>query len=231
MAITGETRIVDLPEKVSLVPGDFFVVDNENGATSKIPAAAVSGSATAGLVAEEYSNASTYAVGEYCIHVESGIPKLYRCTTAITTAETWNSAHWSQTDAGSELTTANEDIATLNQNLTELESALGTVVTDGNASVTLPASTYTNIASVQLGKGVWIITSLLQIGASIAGVYIHQLLAGSSELSLVRNNGQNGGGSSNATIVTLSATTTITLRAYIGTATTAKGSITAVRIK
>ena len=124
-----------------------------------------------------------------------------------------------------------QNVDTLSQNLTELESALGTVVTDGNASVTLPASTYTNIASIQLGKGVWIITSLLQIGASIAGVYIHQLLAGSSELSLVRNNGQNGGGSSNATIVTLSATTTITLRAYIGTATTAKGSITAVRIK
>lgn len=121
MAITGETRIIDLPEKSSLVEGDFFVVDNENGATSKIPAAAVSGSATAGLVAKEYSNASTYAVGEYCIHVESGLPKLYKCTTAITTAEAWNSAHWTQTDAGSELTTANEDIASLNFYLTALQ--------------------------------------------------------------------------------------------------------------
>ena len=133
MAITGETRIVDLPEKVSLVPGDFFVVDNEDGATSKIPAAAVSGSATAGLVAEEYSNASTYAVGEYCIHVESGIPKFYKCTTAITTAEAWNSAHWTQTDAGSELTTANADIATLNSNLTA--SLTQTGLTTSNCTI------------------------------------------------------------------------------------------------
>ena len=124
-----------------------------------------------------------------------------------------------------------DKITAVSQNLTELKSAIGTVVTDGKSSVTLPANTYTNITSVQLGKGVWVITSLLQLGASIASVYIHQLLAGSSELSIVRNNGQNGGGSSNATIVTLSATTIITLRAYIGTATTAKGSIIAVRIK
>ena len=134
MAITGETRIIDLPEKSSLVEGDFFVVDNENGATSKIPAAAVSGSATAGLVAKEYSNASTYAVGEYCIHVESGLPKLYKCTTAITTAEAWNSAHWTQTDAGSELTTANEDIASLNSNLLKcktLNVSVGCTYSDG----------------------------------------------------------------------------------------------------
>ena len=145
MAITGETRIVDLPEKVSLVPGDFFVVDNENGATSKIPAAAVSGSATAGLVAEEYSNASTYAVGEYCIHVESGIPKLYKCTTAITTAEAWNSAHWTQTDAGSELTTANADIATLNSNLTDLNFGTEVPITTlftADGTYTAPAMGY-----------------------------------------------------------------------------------------
>ena len=167
-----------------------------------------------------YDSTASYGVGDVCFH--DGYS--YKCNTPITGGEAWDSNHWDATDAYNE-------IDALNQNLAELESALGTVVTDGNASVTLPASTYTNIASVQLGKGVWIIISLLQIGASIQGVYIHQLLAGSSELSLVRNNGQNGGGSSNATIVTLSATTTITLRAYIGTATTAKGSITAVRIK
>lgn len=112
-SIIDTTRIVDLPTKSSLSEGDVFVVDNENGATSKIPAAAVSGSSTAGLVAEGYSDAETYDVGEYCIHVEAGIPKLYKCTTAITTAELWTPAHWEGTDAGSEITE-------LNSNLTQL---------------------------------------------------------------------------------------------------------------
>lgn len=118
-SIIDTTRIVDLPTKSSLSEGDVFVVDNENGATSKIPAAAVSGSSTAGLVAEGYSDAETYDVGEYCIHVEAGIPKLYKCTTAITTAESWTPAHWEGTDAGSEITE-------LNSNLTDL--AWGTAI-------------------------------------------------------------------------------------------------------
>lgn len=43
------------------------------------------------LVALEYSSSATYAVGDYCVHDN----KMYRCTTAISTAENWNSAHWS----------------------------------------------------------------------------------------------------------------------------------------
>lgn len=113
-SIIDTTRIVDLPTKASLSEGDVFVVDNENGATSKIPAAAVSGSSTAGLVAEEYRDSKTYKVGEYCIHVEAGIPKFYKCTTAIAAAEAWTPAHWEGTDAGTEITD-------LNQNLTELQ--------------------------------------------------------------------------------------------------------------
>lgn len=37
-----------------------------------------------------YSNTSTYAVGDLCRH-ESFV---YKCNTAISTAEEWNSAHW-----------------------------------------------------------------------------------------------------------------------------------------
>lgn len=115
-SIIDTTRIVDLPTKASLSEGDVFVVDNENGATSKISAAAVSGSSTSGLVAEEYSNASTYEVGEYCIHEEAGIPKLYKCTTAIATAESWTPAHWEGTDAGAEITDLNQNLAELKYN-------------------------------------------------------------------------------------------------------------------
>ena len=53
-----------------------------------------------GDIAPAYSNSSTYAVGDYCIY--NGI--LYRCKTAISTAEAWNSAHWETAVVGDELT-------------------------------------------------------------------------------------------------------------------------------
>lgn len=41
-------------------------------------------------LAEEYDNTSTYDVGNYCIY--GGV--LYRCSTAIATAEAWTAGHW-----------------------------------------------------------------------------------------------------------------------------------------
>lgn len=52
----------------------------------------VLGSAT-DLIADEYDATATYALGDYVIYNN----KLYECTTAITTAEAWNSAHWTET--------------------------------------------------------------------------------------------------------------------------------------
>ena len=49
--------------------------------------------------AEEYSAEATYAIGAYC--TKDG--KLYRCTTAITEAEAWTEAHWTETSVTAEL--------------------------------------------------------------------------------------------------------------------------------
>ena len=46
-----------------------------------------------------YSSSETYALGDYCLH--EGI--LYRCTTAVATAEEWTSSHWMATTVGAEL--------------------------------------------------------------------------------------------------------------------------------
>ena len=59
------------------------------------------------VVADEYSTSSTYAVGDYCLYDGD----LYRCTTAITTAEAWNSAHWTMVTIGEEITDLKGDIA------------------------------------------------------------------------------------------------------------------------
>ena len=50
-------------------------------------------------IAPIYSSSSAYSVGSYTFH--DGI--LYRCTTAITTAETWTAAHWTAAVIGDDV--------------------------------------------------------------------------------------------------------------------------------
>ena len=48
------------------------------------------------IVSDEYSATSTYAVGDYCIRENV----LYKCKTAITTGEAFDSNKWVQTTCG-----------------------------------------------------------------------------------------------------------------------------------
>ena len=43
-------------------------------------------------LAADYSTSATYALNQLCVHYG----KLYRCTTAIDTAEAWTAAHWTE---------------------------------------------------------------------------------------------------------------------------------------
>lgn len=51
------------------------------------------------MITDAYSSSSTYSVGDYCIYGNT----LYKCTTAITTAEAWNSAHWTAVSVADEI--------------------------------------------------------------------------------------------------------------------------------
>lgn len=62
-----------------------------NKATFGIPQGEA-GAGAAGVVADAYSSSKTYKVGDYVLHNSN----LYRCTTAITTAEAFTAAHWTQ---------------------------------------------------------------------------------------------------------------------------------------
>lgn len=42
------------------------------------------------MIAGVYSSNAAYAVGNFCIYNEV----LYRCTTAISSGEAWDSTHW-----------------------------------------------------------------------------------------------------------------------------------------
>lgn len=45
-------------------------------------------------IAPEYDATATYAVGDHCMHQG----KYYECNAAISTAEAWTAAHWTETD-------------------------------------------------------------------------------------------------------------------------------------
>lgn len=68
------------------------VVDLVNAIETAISQIPASDTNLKGALAATYSNSALYGVGSYAWY--DG--KLYKCTTAITTAETWNSAHWTE---------------------------------------------------------------------------------------------------------------------------------------
>lgn len=67
--------------------------------------AEVSEKANLNVIADEYSNSSTYQVGDYCTYEGA----LYRCTTAITTAEDFDISHWSLSKVSSDFVDLNSD--------------------------------------------------------------------------------------------------------------------------
>lgn len=52
---------------------------------------------------DAYDDTATYAVGDLCIYNNT----LYKCTTAITTAEAWNASHWTATSIADEISALN----------------------------------------------------------------------------------------------------------------------------
>lgn len=68
-----------------------FVVEM-NGKVAAAAASAEEAQALVDSLAPAYSSSETYEVGEYVVYNHV----LYRCITQISTAEAWNSAHWTQ---------------------------------------------------------------------------------------------------------------------------------------
>ena len=81
------------------------------------------GEVTAASMAPVYSTSGTYAVGDYVIH--NG--QLYKCTTAITTAEAWTAAHWTVAEIAT-------DVSNLNRQLSDLEDVVSTTQIINTAS-------------------------------------------------------------------------------------------------
>ena len=104
--------VLDTTTEVTTLPAGSqatYSFDEEtNTATFGIPQGEA-GAGSAGVVASAYSASKTYAVGDYAIHNSN----LYRCTTAIATAESFTAAHWTQVVLADDVTDLKDEITDL----------------------------------------------------------------------------------------------------------------------
>lgn len=113
---------------------------------------------------------------------------------------------------------------TINNSLTQLKNYLS-----DRGSVSVQANTFTEIASVTLTKGVWLILTYLDANSSNAGVYISNIQISTISRS-VRNSQMSGGGCVNHYMLSVDSDTEAYLRAYMPVACTARGTIEAIKI-
>lgn len=85
-------------EKTTWQNGDIITAEKLNNIEDGVE----SNSYTQALISDGYDSTSTYAIGDYCIYENA----LYKCNTAINTAEEWNSAHWTAVKIDSEIKAA-----------------------------------------------------------------------------------------------------------------------------
>ena len=114
---TAASSVLDMTvEAETLAAGSqatYSYDEDTNTATFGIPQGEA-GAGAAGVTANAYSSSATYAVGDYVIHNSN----LYRCTTAITTAEAFTAAHWIQVVLA-------DDVCDLKSELTQNINGLG----------------------------------------------------------------------------------------------------------
>jgi hypothetical protein len=101
------------------------LVNQINAAIAAIPVSYNSSFAPA------YSTSGLYSVGQYVTYNGN----LYRCNTAITTAETWTAAHWTQTNLGA-------DVYDLKSAVSSYENLLCSVDSDYTYAVSFPVVGY-----------------------------------------------------------------------------------------
>ena len=107
---TAASSVLDMEVEAQTLPAGsaatYSYDEEENKVTFGIPEGQA-GSGAVGTVASAYSATKTYAVGDYAI--QNG--NLYRCTTAITTAESFTAAHWTQVVLGDDVTDLKSDLS------------------------------------------------------------------------------------------------------------------------
>ena len=93
----ADKQISDLTAATTITDNTLFVAE-QGGSSVKAPWSLLKNYISPGI-ADTYSNAATYSVGDYAIYNGS----LYRCVVPITTAEAWTAAHWTAAVLGDDV--------------------------------------------------------------------------------------------------------------------------------
>ena len=125
---------------------------NDQAALEKAAAQAAAETASAAynvnLLAANYDATKLYAVGEYVIY--SG--GLYRCISAITTAEAWTSGHWTSVTVGKDTSALKSAFS--GRNYAPLATIAGSVNTDGTSrNSTTIDGTYKRTDYIEVRQG------------------------------------------------------------------------------
>lgn len=162
-AIRTETSTVIDPG--TIIPSITELINSINAAIAGIPA---DYSMLLGSVAGTYSASKTYAVGDYVWY--NG--QLYRCSTAITTAEAWTAAHWTSAVISDDVTglksalTLSKLITQTQLNLAFVQGHINDSGANAGSSQKIRTNAYYNIGeeiTVTFSKGSYIDSIYLEV--------------------------------------------------------------------
>lgn len=152
-SVIGNLNNLETTDKSTLVSA----INETHGVATNAASAAASIVATA--IAPVYTE-KTYAVGDYCTHNGS----MYKCNTAIATAESWTAAHWTPVTTGDELTALNSATNTLEFAFAnKINVSVGTImngywgITNSVASLVTGETQYYRAMAVPVEPGVYIV--------------------------------------------------------------------------
>ena len=114
--------------------------------------------------ADTYDQTDTYAVGDYCVHNDN----LYRCTTAISTPETWNALHWTAVSVGGELENIQDDWVHIIR-ITSTATTMGTIATQLNSINSAGDHVLFDVSA--LGAGMYLCTIFIDTVNSIYKIF------------------------------------------------------------
>ena len=132
-----------------------------------------SGYVNSSIVANPYDATSTYDVGAYVTHENN----LYKCNTAITTAEEWNAEHWTLVDVISAIPTKTSELdndsgfASIDDNSTDNNKAWSSSkITDEIINI-LPTGTASgSVASFNTSLALPLVSLKANVSATPSGV-------------------------------------------------------------
>ena len=135
---------------------------NSDGTYSDLVPGAGAGSQGADIIADEYDSASgIYSIGDYCVYQAV----LYKCITAISVPEAFDSSKWEEVTVSDEISDVNNALNQLDQNMAYVESGnTATRTYTGGEFISWKGTLYTASTGIPMGDPFAVGTNLAAVG-------------------------------------------------------------------